>query len=215
MAKNRKNYPLKILEAAKNLPYFTIDDLIFINKDKNTLKKILYRLKKRERIISLKKGMYVSADYISYIKNQNFTDYVEFVANIIYEPNYLSVEYVLQKYEILTEAVKTITAITTKKTNKFANNLGIFNYYSIKKELFDGFQVKKKNGFLIAEANLGKALFDFIYLRKNILDSADEVKELRLNLELVKSKDWRGFDSYVKKSKSKKMTQISKWLKNL
>jgi predicted transcriptional regulator of viral defense system len=203
----------KIKETVKNLPYFSIADLAPLEKNRNYLKVLFYRLSKRGEIKSLKRGIYVSKNFLENVQRKNFFDeYCEFVGNIIYEPSYLSLEYVLEKYGVMSEAVNSFTLVCEKKTKRLSNYLGIFKYYSIKKELFVGFKIKKKNGFSIAEATLAKALFDFLYFRKNILFSVKQIDELRLNLDNCTKKDLKELKYYVDLEKSKKMKDIFEYL---
>ena len=213
MSEVRKNKSSKIREAIEKLPYFTIDDLMPIEKDKNYLKVLLYRFSKNGTVKSLKRGMYVSKNFLDNINRKNsISRYVEFVGNIIYEPSYLSLEYVLEKYGVMSESVNSYTLVSKKKTNKFSNHLGIFKYYNIKEELFTGFEINKSGDFLIAEATLAKALFDFLYFRKNILFSAEQIDELRLNLDSFAKKDFKELEEYVYLEKSKKMRKIFNYL---
>ena len=209
MIKAKKNYSEKIIKGINALPYFRIVDLISFYNNLGYLKNFLARLKKRGKIVTLKRGIYVSSEYLSRIKNNNgIGAYYELVANIIYQPSYLSCEYVLQKYGIMSEAVTVVTSVSTKKTNKFANELSAFRYYSIKENLFTGFAIKQRGDFTIAEASVTKALFDFLYFRKTFLNSLDEIKALRLNLENLKKKDFLELKKYIKLEKSKKMQKI-------
>ena len=132
MSEVRKNKSSKIREAIEKLPYFTIDDLMPIEKDRNCLKILLYRFSKNGTVRSLKRGIYVSKNFLDNINKKNsISRYVEFVGNIIYEPSYLSLEYVLEKYGVMSESVNSYTLVSKKKTNKFSNHLGIFKYYNI------------------------------------------------------------------------------------
>ena len=213
MRKNIEKYSKQISEAIKTLPYFRIEDLISMNKDTHYLKIFVYRLKKRGKIKSIKRGIYVSENYLNLAEKQGIINsYYEFLGNILYQPSYLSAEYVLQKYSILSESVNSFTLVSRKKTNRFLNDFGSFKYYHIKEDLFTGFESKNKNGFLITEATLAKALFDFLYFRKNILNSLDEIKSLRLNLENLKPADLKELKRYIKLEKSKKMLVIFNWL---
>ena len=216
MRKNTEKYSRQIIEAIKTLPYFRIEDLISINKDSHYLKIFVHRLKKRGEIKSIKRGVYVSVDYLNFAGKQGIVNnYYEFLGNILYQPSYLSGEYILQKYSILSESVNSFTLVSRKKTNRFFNDFGSFKYYHIKEGLFVGFESRDKDGFLIAEATLAKALFDFLYFRKNILNSVEEIKSLRLNLENLKTTDLRELKYYVKLEKSKKMLVIYNWLIDL
>ena len=210
MTKVKKTYSEKIIKVIDELPYFRISDLVSLHNDREYLKRFLFRQKKRGKIASLKRGVYVSTEYLRRIKNSSgvVDAYYELVANTIYQPSYLSCEYVLQKYGIMSEAVIAITSVSTKKTNKFTNELSTFRYYSIKEYLFTGFVIKQKGDFTIAEASVAKALFDFLYFRKTFLNSLGEIKELRLNLENLKKKDFQELKKYIKLEKSKKMQKV-------
>lgn len=203
----------RIRGAVESLPYFSIDDLATIVTDKEYLKQTLNRLIKKGEIISLKRGAYVNKIYLDEInRKNNFNNYVEFIGNIIYEPCYLSVEYVLEKYGVLSEGIAILTFVSTKKTNKFSNELGTFKYFNIKEELFTGFEIKNKGDFLIAEASLAKALFDFLYYRKNILFAEGQIDELRLNIDILTKKDFAEMKKYVARENSKRMLKIFNYL---
>lgn len=209
----KKNKSKKIEEAVKHLPYFTISDLAPVEKKKDYLKVLFYRLSKRGKIKSLKRGMYVSENFLESINRKNaINEYSEFIGNIIYKPSYLSLEYVLEKYGVLSESVNSFTLVSEKKTERISNYLGIFKYYKIKEILFAGFKIRKKGDFLIAEATLAKALFDFLYFRKNILFSDKQIDELRLNLDSFAEKDFKELEKYVNLEKSKKMKAIFDYL---
>jgi hypothetical protein len=119
---------------------------------------------------------------------------------------------VLAKYQIMSEPVRSITAITTKQERFFINSLGSFRYYSIPDKLFCGYKIKTWRDKTIAEATKAKALFDFLYLRfrreKNI-----DIESLRLNLESMNKKDWQEFFKYFDKLKSKKWEKFKLDLK--
>ena len=130
----------------------------------------------------------------------------------MYEPSYLSMEYTLEKYGVLTETTRSFTLVTKKKTQRFSNDFGIFKYYHLQKKLFQGFKITRKNDFIIAEASLAKALFDFLYFRKNILFNEKQLDELRLNLDNLNKKDFKELEKYIKLEKSKKMRIIFDYL---
>ena len=210
MDKKSKNFRSeKIKNAIKDLPYFRIENLTVIEKNKKYLRILLCRLSQRGEIIPLKKGVYVSKKYIDTLeKNNNMNKYLEFIANILYEPAYLSTEYILGENNILSEVSNNFTLITKKKTKKFSNKLGFFDYHHIKENLFVGFNLCKKDEYFIKKASLAKALFDFLYLRKNILRNKTAVKELRLNLGNFGKKDIKELKKYIKTEGGKKMDSI-------
>jgi len=199
----------KIKKAIINLPYFLVDNLLVIENNKNYIKVLLSRLSKKEEIVSLKKGVYVSKKYLDDIeKKHDINNYLEFLANILYPPSYLSLEYVLSEHNILSESSYNFILITKNKTKKFSNKMGLFDYHHIKDDLFTGFRTIKINNFLIYKASVAKALFDFLYLRKNILLNKETVKELRLNLDNFQKKDISELKKYINIEGSKKMEKI-------
>lgn len=199
----------KLLESASKLPYFEVTDFLAINSD-NYVKILISRYAKRGELVRLKKGIYVSK---SYIDSVNRDVYGEFVANILYEPSYLSLEYVLSEYGIMTESVKNFTSVSLLRTNSFSNVLGHYFYHKVRNDLFLGFDIIKEGDLRILKATKAKALFDYLYLRKNILNKDDSLAELRLNLENVLPRDWKEFGRYVDIEGSEKMKSIYDYLK--
>lgn len=205
----------KIISLAEKLPYFTFDDLSPIEKDRTYLKILFSRYEKNNQLIRLKKGLYVTKKYIDNLqKNNNFSFYLEFLANILYQPSYLSLDYVLYSSEILTELPINFTSITKNKTAVFSNKLGNFVYHKIKGELFRGFEINKAGEFDISKAAKAKALFDLLYLRKNLLVDKKAVEELRLNLENFNKNDLKEFKKYLKIENSKRMKKTFSYLFN-
>lgn len=81
------------------------------------------------------------------------------IANRLYQPSYLSFEYVLAYYNLLPEMPYGVTSATTKPTRNFIINEINFNYLTIKKEAYTGYYLK--DGILIAEPE--KAAADYLY----------------------------------------------------
>lgn len=202
-----------IISLAKTLPYFTLDNLVAVEKNKVYLKILCSRYAKTEKILRIKKGIYVSREYITKLEMTNtISSYTEFLSNILYQPSYISLEYALYEHNILTEIPVHFTAISKKKTCSFTNRFGSFIYHTIKDPLFMGFFVEEKNGFLIKKATKAKALFDYLYLRKNIIVNKESFDELRLNVINLNTNDTKEFNRYVDIEGSKKMKEISRHL---
>ncbi len=213
MGNTTKHKIKRIFEISKKLPFFNFNTLSPIEDNRRYLKVMMGRAAKSDKTIRLKKGVYVTKSYLDDLRiNQKFSFYLEFLANNLYQPSYLSVEYILYENNILSDVPANYTSVTTNKTMHFTNTLGDFFYHKIKNELFVGFFIKKENNYLIAKATKAKALFDFLYLRKNILINKRSVQELRLNLGVIAEKDKKEFNRYIKIEKSYKMSQISHWL---
>lgn len=203
----------KIISLADKLPYFSIDDIAGIESDRIYLKILFNRYKKAGKLIHLKKGLYVVKEYIDNLeKSGEFSHYPEFVAGILYEPSYLSLDYVLYEHNLLTEIPGNFTSITKNKTARFFNRFGNFFYHKIKDNLFNGFTIVKKGDFAIYKATKSKALFDFLYLRKNHIVEKKSFEELRLNLDNLSKKDREEIGKYVKIEGSRKMAEILTYL---
>lgn len=207
--KNFDSLNRKIIFFTKKLPCFEIENLKILGAKPNSLKTALFRLTKKGEIIRLKKGVYVSKGFVEKTKAEsNFSVFLEFLASKIYPPSYLSLDYVLYENNILTEIPQNFTSITKNKTATITNQFGIFIYHKIKDKLFLGFGTKRSGDFLIFKATKAKALFDFLYLRKNIILNKDMAKELRLNLESFTTKEKKELKEYIDLEGSKKMREI-------
>lgn len=191
------------------MPYFSLTDLAVTGEKSSYLRILLARYVKSGILMRLKKGMYVRRTYLDEVeKKQNLPAYQEFIANMLNSPSYVSLEYVLYHEGILTEMPVNFTSVTLNKTKKYHNEFGNFIYHSIKPELFLGFKRLKIDEWEILKASRAKALFDFIYFRKDILPSARAVNELRLNLSILNTDDKKELRKYCTVAQNKKVKQI-------
>lgn len=116
-------------------------------------------------IIQLRRGLYMlgsAKDKINYMG----------LASKIYRPSYISLEFALNYYGIIPEAVFTVTSVSTKKTAFFEvpEIRGYFSYQKIKTSAFGGFQTFVENGVSLNLAEMEKALVDFFYINRNTMD---------------------------------------------
>ncbi len=212
----RNNYirTKRVFKLAETLPLFSAPDFAPIGENKSYLHIMLSRFVKRGIVVRLRKNLYVAKSYIDSTDRKGvYSDYVEFIANKIYSPSYLSLDYVLHEHNILTELPRNITSVALRKTDRFSNELGNFIYHKIKEELFLGFNVIKKGDYSILKATKAKALFDFLYFRKQLLVDREALEELRLNLDKFKKKELKELEGYVNREGSPKMKEIFNWLK--
>jgi predicted transcriptional regulator of viral defense system len=170
-----------------DFPLFSSNDLKLILRDKFN-RSFLNNLKNWQ-----KKG------YISQIRRELYSlnslkyavDPMALAAKI-YSPSYVSLEAALNYYGIIPEAVFTVTSVTTRETAEFSTDFGRFTFRKIKKEAFGGYETLKSKEFEIS-FNLAipeKALVDFFYLNRNILDgSRTQFEGYRFNEEFKYSKN--------------------------
>lgn len=199
---------IKYQEELEALPYFNkFAAAQLIGKKGKNLDKKISQLLKKQYLLSLKKGLYVSSFFVEKV---GLKLYKEYIANILRYPSYISLEYALAEYGLIPEGIYGLTSITLKSSRVFNNFLGSFIYKNIKSELFSGFLEKDFAEKKIRFATPAKAIFDFLYLKK-IVDFRKEIlNDLRINLANLNKDDLKEFTDYVKKSNSLKMGKILK-----
>ncbi|MFH1656935.1 MAG: hypothetical protein ABH919_00490 [bacterium] len=201
-----------IFNIFEKIPCFTKQNLrISWDGSEYALNERIKRALRNKRIFELKRGLYATDIY--YLKEPQKTKFKEFIASKLRFPSYLSLEYVLAKYELLTEVTYPLTSITTKTGRTYQNFLGAYRYSNIKKEFYFGLEEVSfyQNKYFIAAKP--KAMFDFLYLKRNIGVLKKEILEgLRINWDNFSKKDFLSFQEYAFRAKSKKMEKISRIL---
>jgi predicted transcriptional regulator of viral defense system len=128
--------------------------------------------------------------------NPQGNDYF-FIANKIYSPSYISLESVLSYYGFIPETAMQITSISTRKTNLFDTQLGVFSYKSIKNELYFGYEIFENDGRPVSIATPEKAILDYLYLHSEI-KNVEDFEELRFNKEAISSRvDQQKVNTYL------------------
>lgn len=151
----------------------------------------LHQWTKSGDLISLKRGLFMFSD-----AEPPKTE----IAKQLYSPCYFSLEYVLNFYGILPDAVFEYTLVTTKTTRRFETTAGIFAYHKMKREAFTGFDPVT----LMAEKE--KALVDYFYLRGRSFTADDDFwKQSRLEA-VATDIDFKKVFRYAKLFESKKLT---------
>ncbi len=93
-------------------------------------------------------------------------------------------------------AVFAITAVSTRKTNRFSTAAGNYEYRKMKAELFTGYNLEKvtvnfagkQTERFVRIASLKKAFFDFIYFRNKHL-VGDQLADYRFDGDILASMD--------------------------
>jgi len=194
--KSKKN----LLDQLNLLPHFTKGAMSQLGSQlglkENTVDTYISRFLKRKEILSLKRGLYVSAEFFD--RNKNDISYSFYLANIIRKPSYVSLWTALQYYNLTTEAIRSINSVTLKVTRDYETRMGSFSYQSIQKCLFsDYFLVKGRFDFFIASPS--KALFDLLYFRTRQFRGLglDDIKkmigELRIDIDEMEEAEQNKF----------------------
>jgi len=110
-------------------------------------------------IIRLKKGLYCFGD--AYRRRLLCREYL---ANLIYGPSYVSLDYAMHYHGLIPERVHTVTSVTSKRSREFDTPLGEFYYRMLSKGRYAIGQILEstdQSAFLIASPE--KALIDKVW----------------------------------------------------
>jgi predicted transcriptional regulator of viral defense system len=127
------------------------------------------RLMRSEKIIRVKKGLYVfGADYRRTLVCK------EALANQIYGPSYISLEYALSFYGMIPERVEVLTSITTGRSRKYNTPIGVFSYQFLPTEKYAvGITLKQLDEYhAVFIASPEKALLDSVYFSRGLTDKS-------------------------------------------
>jgi predicted transcriptional regulator of viral defense system len=149
-------------------------------------------LLKKGIIIRVKKGLYIFREEF-----QKRPYSPEILANLMYGPSYVSLEYALQYYGLIPERVEAVTSVTTGRSRRFSSPVGLFIYRRIPLSAFrigmDRIEIGEGRAFLIAVPE--KALADKIHtdrgpgIRTQKMMSAYLEKDIRIDpADLIKLK---------------------------
>lgn len=181
------------LFSAKKVHVFSFEDLCaFYPREKTeTLKKYVFRWKKKGWIHGLRKGMYE----LTFPEQLNLPDM--YVANKMYVPSYVSLETALSHYNIIPEVAMAVVSVTSKPTRRFKNGHGLFMYRSIQTKAFCGYRIEKHSGYDIFIAEPEKAFVDYIYfntLRRKKFD----IVEHRIDMKRIKRLNMKKMQAYAR-----------------
>lgn len=110
---------------------------------------------KKDLFIKLRNGLYAL--------RASLPSEVE-IANRLYTPSYLSLEYALAHYRMIPETVYSVTSVTTRVTRTFTAEGRSYEYSRIKRAAFTGYKSEKTNaGGVVLIAEPEKALTDYLY----------------------------------------------------
>jgi hypothetical protein len=194
------------LKELDNLIYFTKDSLrVLSNDSESTISMNIHRWNRSGDIVVFKNGTYCTKNSYNYYSKKD--NYHKFISSILLKPSYISLTTILSEYEILTEGVYSITAVSTKLPTTYFD--GKYRYRQITEKLFLGYDIKYFEQYKYYEATKAKALFDYIYYKSLKLKPTMNIpEELRLNLESFTKKDFEEMKTYADTISSKKLVKI-------
>jgi hypothetical protein len=169
-------------------------------------------------IIRVKKGLYVFGD------GDRQTPYsTEVLANLIYGPSCISLDYALQHYGLIPERVEGVTSVTTGRSRNFSTPVGLFIYRMIPLRAFqigmDRIEIGDGRAFLIATPE--KALADKIYedrgtglhTQKELGDYLE--RNLRVELAGVRAMNPDDLDAIAGRYRSQKIRTLGRLVRRM
>ena len=149
-------------------------------------------------------GLFVRLKNGLYALSSHFPSEEE-IANRLYQPSYLSFEYVLARHGVIPEAVYSLTSATTKSSRRFEVEGKAYEYSTIKKQAFIGYRQEKRGKSIILVASPEKAFVDTLYLshlKKRHLSERLDVSRLSKDL-VLKYADLFGRPHFVEMARSR------------
>jgi predicted transcriptional regulator of viral defense system len=202
------------LRLFENIPYFTLEGFKQATdmESAHGARVLLHRWVQAGHVLTLKKGVYMTSRF--YEAHRQDAEFPVAVSAIILPQSYVSLDYVLQEHNLLTDVTYPITCVTPKNTRTIENGIGTFWYRNMRADLYAGFAITDYFGIHCARAGLAKALFDYLYLRpipiSRCAQKIDLAEELRLNLHEMTKTDQDEFAVFAEQSGSKKMLAVLK-----
>jgi hypothetical protein len=181
-------------------------------------KKKIFDLKKKGYLRQLKRGQYFNLKS----KFLESTPY-EIIANSLYFPSYVSMEWALQYYGLIMDRVNTVTSVTLLRSKEFKTPYSTFSYKHLTKKRYPIGYINQMNkageSFLIARPE--KALLDLVNLKaKDLIINTEGdileffVNDLRLDLaeflEITKIENLKELQPYY--HRNSKEYRILRWL---
>jgi len=169
-------------------------------------------------IIRVKKGLYIfGPDYSRGPYSR------ELLANLIYGPSYVSLDYALAYHGLIPERVETVTSVTCAKSRSFHTPVGRFTYWAVPLEYYrtgiDIVEMSEKRPFLLATRE--KALADKVYRDRGVaMRTTREVEEyllrnLRLDPSALAELDTNGMGEISRHCRSRKVAHLVSFIQRL
>lgn len=173
---------------------------------------------KKKIIIRIKKGLYVFGD-----RYRRHSYSRELLANLIYGPSYVSLDYALDYYGFIPERSEALTSVTLGRSRKFHTPVGLFIYRQIPIQSYEAGMVLVEEdygqAFLIASPE--KTLADKIISERGVsLTSPAEmgrflVEGLRIDVSNIQSLSPERIDEYAGRYRSRKLRHLSGLVRRL
>lgn len=121
----------------------------------------------QECLVPLKRGLYIVSQEITQQE-----PCLGLIANHLYAPSYVSLQFALRQYGLIPERVMLVTNITTSHARSFSNSLGVFAYHNVGRAYFAlGVTARTEGSSSYMIATPEKALVDTILFTSKVPNS--------------------------------------------
>ena len=195
--------------------YQTLTDAL---KDLSSPRDKITRLLREGIIVRIKKGLYVFGDnYRRYLYSK------ELLANLVYGPSYVSLDYALAYHGLIPERVEALTSVTPNRSRRFSTPVGLFIYRQIPARAYQvgviRVEEEHNQAFLIASPE--KALADkIVSVRGTPISSIGEMgqfldEDLRIDTGAIRSLSAERMDEFARRYRSLRLRRFSGYLRRL
>jgi hypothetical protein len=209
--RNEKDMPVDVRDRiqAEVFDYQTLTD---------ALKELVYPrnkindLLRQGVVLRVKKGLYVFGERY---RRRPYSK--ELLANLIYGPSYVSLDYALAYYGLIPERVEALTSVTPNRSRRFVTPVGLFVYRQIPARAYEVGVVRveadHEQAFLIASPE--KALADkIVSARGGRIASIVEMgrfleADLRVDAGSLRPLSAERIDDYAARYRSLKLRNLS------
>jgi hypothetical protein len=169
-------------------------------------------------IIRVKKGLYVFGD-----KYRRYSYSKKLLANLVYGPSYVSLDYALAYNGLIPERVEALTSVTPSRSRRFSTPVGLFIYRQIPARAYEVGMIRvegeHRQAFLIASPE--KALADkIVSVRGAPISSIGEMsrfleEDLRIDAGAIRSLSAERIDEFAGRYRSLRLRRLSRYLRRL
>ena len=165
-----------IVSIRKLIPFDVFDYTVLVSalSDYSKARDKITKLLDSGNIVRIKKGLYCFAETL-----RKHALSREYLANLIYGPSYVSLEYAMAYHGLIPERVNIVTSVTTRRSRDFDTPFGRFSYRRMTENRYNcAADLAESAGISFLMATPEKALTDKVWTDKRLTNpSVSEIEE--------------------------------------
>lgn len=192
--------------------YIEAHQLLPLLSDYTNPRDWISQMVKKGELMRLKNGFFIIREKI-----QNEPIPYPQIANLLYGPSYVSLEWALSYYGMIPEGVYVMTSVSLTKSKNFNTPVGVFDYNRLSQGRYaTGIDQQENNAgrFLIATPE--KALSDLVHFKSRKLAPEELLKDLiegrRIELESLKNLNKQHLFEIAKNYRSQAVNRLTQAL---